>query len=263
MSSTKKARVATLVICLVLLASLLGALNTSLSAPFSQVAHKLPLPTSAETTTSTSGANRGKIVVNASLGIDGFPAVPIPNATVVLLRDATGSLPLELGTNSSGEAESKLIAGDYTMTVHGSFFSTTLDVQVRENETTLADVAISKLSDQVVFSDLSDEDTADSVAPWQSITLAVTAASAISNASSDFLDVVYSQTQNSNVSLGPSALHEDLFSVTMESSQVRGSGTSSLLWLTLLPVTFVPLQGMTSLTLVTFLTMTGITYHGY
>ncbi|MGD0638702.1 MAG: hypothetical protein ABSA72_11760, partial [Nitrososphaerales archaeon] len=76
-------------------------------------------------------------------------------------------------------------------------------------------------------------------------------------------DVVYSQTQNSNVSLGLSALHEDLFSVTMESSQVRGSGTSSLLWLTLLPVTFVPLQGMTSLTLVTFLTMTGITYHGY
>src|SRR5208282_4290021 len=80
LSSTKNARVATLVICLVLLASLLGALNTALIAPFSQGAHKLPLPSSAATTTNTPGTNRGRILVNASLGIDGFPAVAIPNA---------------------------------------------------------------------------------------------------------------------------------------------------------------------------------------
>ncbi len=132
--------------------------------------------------------------------------MPIQNATVVLLRQATGSLPLELGTNSSGEAVANLIAGNYSLTVHAPFFRTTVNVQVRENETTLVDLAVSKLSDQVVFSDLSDADSAGSVAPWQSITLAVTTSPRISNASSDFLDVFYGQAQSGNVSLGPSVI---------------------------------------------------------
>jgi hypothetical protein len=51
--------------------------------------------------------------------------------------------------------------------------------------------------------------------------------------------------------------------VTIVSSQVSGSGSSSLIWLTVHPGTFVPLQGATTLAVVTYTAITRITFHGY
>ncbi len=264
--NTSKARVASLVVCLVLLASLLGSLSGGLAPPLSKVVQQLPFLT--QTVTSTSGGgNAGKVLVNATLTIEGFRPVPIPNATVILIKESTGStgsFPVETGTNSSGEAVEQLFPGNYSLKVFDQLFSTEVTVQVSKNVTTVDDLTVLKLSDQVVFSDLSDEDSAGSVAPWQSVTLAVTASTAVANGSNYYLDVVYYQSPlNGSSPLGSYVEHEEVIGVTMESSQLSGAGQSSLLWLTLHPVTFVPLQNMTSLSLVTFDTVTRISYHGY
>jgi uncharacterized membrane protein len=176
---------------------------------------------------------------------------------------------LELKTNSSGEAQASVAPGTYVVTVSGPLFSNTTRLEVYSNETTEADVIVSELSDQAAFADLSDQDSSGSVAPWQSIVVAVVASSAITNHSSYFLDLSYgpesvtgpltslSSPSSSLTSLGRQAQ----VPVTVVSSQTSTDLGESLLWLTVRPQTFLLLQGMQSLDLATYsATMRVISY---
>jgi hypothetical protein len=263
--NSKRVRVVALVVCLVLLASLLGAVSGGLTPPLSKAIQKLPFVT--QTVTSTSGvSDAGEIVIDASLGVPGFAPVPIPNATVNLIPISTGfssgKLPVDTETNASGIAEKQVLVGNYTLKVFDQIFSTSVGVEVLPNATTTDDLTVLKTSDQVVFSDLSDEDSAGSVAPWQSVTLAVSGSTPISNSSAYYLDIVYEQFGG-----GPGGTvmrQEDVIGVAMESSQTFAYGNGSgLIWLTLRPVAFVPTSNMTSLSLVTFAAVTRISYHGH
>ena len=50
--------------------------------------------------------------------------------------------------------------------------------------------------------------------------------------------------------------------VTIIASQVRGSGSSSLLWLTMRPGTFLSLQGAAGFTIATYVATTRVVYYG-
>jgi hypothetical protein len=272
---TTKARTATLVICVALLALLLGSLSTGLVAPLSSALHGLPSLHPSTKAQQTVTIEIGRILVNTSLLAstslllfpsnssleEGAPArtvvIPIPNATVKIQRDALGSFPLQFETNSSGEVGSELVAGNYTLTISTPSFSTSAQVRVYQSLTTEADVLVSRLADQAIFSDLSDEDSSGSVAPWQSINLAVLASSAPTETSAGFLDLYYG-TASTGIVL--SQITE--VPVTVTASQVSGSGDSSLVWFTLRPESFLPVQGLVDLTLVTYSATTRTFVHG-
>ena len=255
------ARTAALILCLGILALLLGSVNAGLSAPLFEIEQGLPHLPSLTGPPHKVSIETGAILVSASLYQSGLPVSPVANATVKILLDEQGSLPLLLETNSSGEAQAQIEAGNYTLTVSTSFFGTLADVRVYPNVTTDADVAFSMVSDQALFSDLPDGDSSGYVAPWESIVLAVDASPGIPNSSAYFLDLYPSQ-QNPGVVQGHPYLPVP-YPVTIVASQVRGSGASGLLWLTLRPETFVPLQNATILSVVTYTATTRITLHGY
>lgn len=253
-----------LVVCLVLLASLLGALSGGLAPPLSRAIRSLPFVT--QTVTTTSGtSDAGMIVVNATLDLSGFNPVPISNATVDLIPISagfsSGKLTVDTETNASGIAEKQVLVGNYTLEVFNQVFSTSVGVQILPNATTTDNLTVLKSTDPVVFSDLSDEDSAGSVAPWQTVTLAVSGSTTISNSSAYFLDAVYGQFGGPG---GTVLIQEDVIGVTMESSHAfdYGNGTS-LIWLTVHPVSFLPTEDMASLSLVTFSAVTRLTYNGH
>ena len=260
------ARTAALIVCLGVLALLLGSVNAGLSAPLTQLEQGFPQIPSLAKASHTEAIETGAILVRASL-YDGAlpvapvtPVTPVANATVKILLEAQGVLPLLLETNSSGEAQAQIEVGNYTLTVSSPYFSALADVRVYPNVTTEADVSVTMMSDQVVFSDLSDGDSSGYVAPWQSITLAVDASQGMPNSSAYFLDL--SHPQGVEAALG-GPYRPVQVPVTIASSQVSGSGSSGLIWLTVHPGTFVPLQGATALALVTYTATTRITFHGY
>jgi hypothetical protein len=253
------ARTAALIVCLGVLALLLGSVNAGLSAPLYQLEQGLPRIASLVVSTHTETIETGAILVNASLYEGALGVSPVANATVKIVLDAQGFLPLLLETNSSGEAQAQIDIGNYTLTVSSQFFSSTSQVRVYENATTEADVAVRMISNQVLFADLSDVDSSGYVAPWQSIVVAVNASSRIAN-SSVFL-LYLSPPQGEALLAGPDRSGQ--VPVTVVASQVRGSGSSGLLWLTMHPGTFLPLQGgLTAFAVVTYTASTGITFHG-
>ena len=272
---TTKARTATLVICVALLALLLGSLSTGLVSPLSSALQGLPSLHPSTKAQQTVTIEIGRILVNtsflASISLSVFPlnsslgevapartvVIPIPNATVKVQRNALGSFPLQLETNSSGEAGSQLVAGNYTLTVSTPSFSTSAQVRIYQSLTTEADVLVSRLVNQAIFSDLSDEDSSGSVAPWQSINMAVLASSAPTETSAGFLDLYYG-----TASTGFVLNKVTEVPVTVTASQVSGSGASTLLWLTLHPESFLPVQSLVGLTLVTYSATTRIFVHG-
>ncbi len=270
---TTKARTATLVVCVALLALLLGSLGAGLVAPLSSALQRLPALQSPPKTTETVEIETGEILVNTSFRGDySFPVFPsnssvlvgpvrevvfpVPDANVTIQRNALGSVPLLLETNSSGEAGSQLVVGNYTLTVSTPYAKSSAQVRIYQGLTTEADVLLSRLVDQAVFGDLSDEDSSGSVAPWQSVVLAVNASLATTS-TADFLDIYYG-----TASTGLDQVHEAEVPVTMIASQVSGSGQSSLLWLTVRPSSFLSVQGVLDFALVDYISTTRIFVHG-
>ena len=243
------ARAAALIACLALLAILLGSLSSEWAAPISQVVD-LPTVAPPATITRTQTIETGTILVRALLVTAGFHiALPISNASVKIQSDALGAVPIALETNSSGQAEWQGVAGNYTLTVSDPGFSSTAGVQVHGDLTTHADLTVNEFSDKAIFSDLSDEDSSGLVAPWQTVVLAVNATSAITNSSAPFLGLFYEQfNPETPVVTG----EEQLVPATIVSSQVSGTGDSSLLWLTMHPGSSITIQGIRSLALVTY-----------
>jgi hypothetical protein len=262
---SKTPRAAALVLSLILVASLLGTLSGGLAAPLSQLAQRLHPSSSPEAVVTASGADTGILLLRVSQELTGVNPIPIENATARIQRQVFGSYPLQVTTNSSGEAEWQLTTGNYSVSVSDALFRASADVQIRPNQTTLDDVTLTKVSDPILFADLSDGDSSGSVAPWQSIQAAVNGTTAIAPRGIYFVDALYGQSpvqsQAGQGSTAPFA-QEDVAAVSIQSTAVTGTGGTSLLWLTLRPQTFFPVEGATSLSLVTFSAVTRISYHG-
>jgi len=265
-----RARTASLVLGLALLTVLLSSLSSGLVAPLSEVAHLFPSSRPGSVVQPAKPPAPGFVVASASL-VNGSGSTPIPNATVSVRVQASVNPALELKTNSSGEAEASVAPGAYVVTVSDPLFSNTTSLNVYSNATTEAQVTVSELADQASFADLSDEDSSGSVAPWQSIVVAVSASSAIANKSSYFLDLSYGPESITGPLTSPSSSPSSLLTslgrqaqvpVTVVSSQTSAIGGAPLLWLTLRPQTFVLLQGMQSLDLATYSAATRVIYHG-
>jgi hypothetical protein len=260
---SSRGRAALLLATLAVLAIALGTVSTGLSSPLFGLAVKLPRPPPPSTPPPPPIA--GKLLVEVSLYGTGNGTSPVANATVSIVSGVVGSPSMLLATNSSGEVEASLLAGDYTLEVYNTEFSTFADIHVVAYNTTVATVSASKSETQPVFSDLSDEDGSGYVGPWQQISVAVNSSSAklILSSNAFFLDAVYPPTVASNGGTFPPFLPN----VTKEVSAVvisepTHTSAAGLFWFIVQPSSFISVTGLSDLTIATYTATMKVTIVG-
>jgi hypothetical protein len=242
-----RGRAALLLVTLAVLAVVIGTVSSGLSSPLLGLALSSPKPLRAAT---SAAPVPGLLLVRVSMyGAGGVSPsfglseeTPVANATVSVGSGVPGSPSLLMSTNSSGEAEVKLLPGNYALEVSNTEFSAFKDVSVVGYGTTIATVTVNKSETKPVFSDMSDADGSGYVGPWQQISLAVNSSSAKLILSSDdfFLDPAYSNQS------ATSAVAAAIVSAPADPS------ASGLLWFIVRPASFIPVTGLSSLSIATY-----------
>lgn len=259
---SSRGRAALLLATLLVLAIALGTVSTGLSSPLFGLAVKLPRPPPPSTPPPAPIA--GQLLVEVSLYGTGNGTSPVANATVSIVSGVLGSPSLLLATNSSGEAEASLLAGDYALKVYNTEFSTFADIHVVAYNTTIATVSASKSETQPVFSDLSDEDGSGYVGPWQQISVAVNSSSARLILSSDafFLDSVYPLTAgvNGQAFVGGLNVTKEVSAVII--SEPTHTSSPGLFWFVVQPSSFISVTGLSDLTIATYTASMKVTIVG-
>ncbi|MDA4136947.1 MAG: hypothetical protein OK449_08160 [Thaumarchaeota archaeon] len=263
-----RGRTALLLVTLAALAIVLGTASTGLSSPLFGLSVTLPHPAPpAPPPTPISG----KLLVNVSLYGAGGGASRVAGATVSIGSGVIGSPPQLLTTNSSGEAETSLYPGNYTLEVYNTEFSTFADIPLLASNTTVATVSVNKSETQPILSDLSDEDGSGFVGPWQQISIAVNSSSAMLVLSSSvlFLDAVYSPTVTTNeLPVTVAANGVNLPTVTNETravviSEPTNASAPGLLWFVVQPKHFISVTGLSDLTIASYTASMKVTIVGH
>ena len=267
----ERARTAALVASLLLLATILAALGTGLSQSTLQ-----PVP--------PGHPAMGELLVTVEMidPTNGSSAISrVSNASVSVSRIPSNSItPLVFRTNSSGEFSISFATGAYAVSVSDSQFQKSVSVVVQENMTTEVDATVIRHSYPVLFSDMQDRYSADSVAPWSYIFVGMSPSSGIQLNDSLFIDgsrgsfVTFYATNTTSAESGnltlvtgqPATLSTTSASgeetrALLISSNLYPSAEPKVLWLTLQPESFISLSGLLSLSLATYSAGLQVTIH--
>jgi hypothetical protein len=191
---SSRRRTALLLLVLALLGILLTTVSAGMTSPWFNLASDIPhsVPSSPPPPSSVA---TGKLLVKVLMNAPGNGSVPISGAEVAVDSSDADSTPILLTyTNSSGEAQSTLAVGNYTLTVTGAYFGLSRDIPVVQSSMTVSSVNVNQSEGLPVFSDLPDADSSGFIAPWQPISMALNASAAkiLLSSESFYLDAFYS-----------------------------------------------------------------------
>ena len=191
----------------------------------------------------------GELVVKVELNTPAHTQVPVVNASVIIRAiPAKESSPQFLQTDSKGQLEVSLDAGDYVVGVYKGYeFSTTGAVPILQDKTTVAAVNVTLAVIKPTFTEFPDQDGTGFVSPWQQIEVTVNSSSAnlIIKSSYVFFDAAYAPIGGKTPAVG-----EVREMLTFPPAEAPGTG---LWWFTLQLQTFLPVTGLSDLTLATYL----------
>jgi len=188
--------------------------------------------------------------------------MPISGVNVTLSLDRLALYSGE--TNSSGEVEITATAGTYLASLASPDFHASIVVLVRQDNTTRLSATLTKQSFPALFTSLPDPESTDSVAPWSSVSMAMALSPPVPLNNSLFLEVNPTLGNNS----GPTAIvaltsvtgsTSSLTPVELISANPGEYGGTAVEWLTLQPEAFVPLSGLFSINLATFIVSLSVT----
>jgi hypothetical protein len=252
-----RARTATLLLSLLLLAIILGTLTAGYATPVIGLAAKHP---AAVTTTFVSvNAPTGLLIVKAQLhgpSISYLPdndSVAIQGANISIRGpSSTSSWRSVPPTNSSGEQALLLAPANYTVRVSDSFFATSADVTIRANSTAEVDVTVQYYQYASNLSLAADQDSSGYLSPSEPTTLVVNGSigTAVANNFTFFLEPQYDT--NAGISTRTAPPPSSDVPVTVLSVSGRNASGVDTAWVRLEPKSPVSLAGLSSMSLVAY-----------
>lgn len=260
--STSRTRSVILLLCLLSLATILASVSAGLGTSLFLIGKTSPEGSHASLST-------GTLLVRAFLGENGTDETPLANVNVSVAEvDHPVPFGPVLHTNASGEAEIALSPAEYAVSVLNPQFRASTQAQVYANRTTELDAAVSRQPYPALFAEVTDHESSGFQGPWTPVTIAIPSPAAILRPNElVFIDATYSSNH-------VPAYHDRVFVIfitgqtqsetqaTVISSDLRDSGQGSILWLTLQPANFMPVSGLKSITLATYVANLRVTIHG-
>jgi hypothetical protein len=260
--SASRIRSGLLLICLLAIATLLASVSSGLGSSLFLMGGTPPKGSQASPTT-------GTLLVRAMLAGNGTDETPLANVnvSVVDVEHPVRTIPF-LDTNASGEVEIALSPAEYAVSIHNLQFSASAHAQIYADKTTELDAAVSRTPYPALFTEVADRESSGFQGPWTPVTVAISSPSATFRPNEQvFIDTIY-------LSDNGLASHDKVIAIplpvqtqfetqaTVISSDLRASGEGSVLWLTLQPADFIPVTGLLSVTLATYVANLQVSIHG-
>lgn len=234
------------------------------SSPFQAEAPPPAAPKTAHSTPST-----GTLLVRAYLVRNGTLEAFIANASVSVTNSNNPAQARSvLRTNQSGELQMALSPAEYSVSISNQQFQASTQAQVYSHNTTVVEAAVTRKSYGVSIAELSDDSSSGYQSPWAPVSLSINSSSTIFKVNSlVFIDGNYSYgpigvLYNNTLVIHRSRETQVETPATVVSSDLRISERGDVLWLTVLPVQFMPVSDLRSMTLATYSANLVVMVHG-
>ena len=250
-----------LLLSLFVLAILIASSSSSLGTSLFRGKLAAPAITKTVQEVQASGTLLVKVLL---LGSGTFSGEPIPGVNVsVANQNNPGSSGAPLRTNESGELQITLAPANYSVSVSSLEFTGSALAAVYAKHTTDVDAFVNKTSYPVLSVSLSDQESSGYQDLWTPFRVSLNASLAASSTlftpdGRVFVDPTYRPTltdysSNTGVTFGHFGVETTAqVPATIVASDLVGSGSGAVQWLTLMPDGLLRITGLFSVTLATY-----------